>query len=64
MNKSLKVRIEKPYGHETIYPECETSRKFADLLGQKTLTRRDVEKIKALGLGLTVETLETKSEAI
>ena len=46
---TLEVRIVERYGRETIYPECEVSRRFADLLGQTTLTRNDIEKIKRLG---------------
>jgi hypothetical protein len=46
---TLKVSLAKQYGNETIHPECNLSRGFASLLGQKTLTRANVESIKALG---------------
>ncbi len=49
MNKTLKVSLRGPYGNQLIYPECEVSRRFADLLGQKTLTSADVERIKEFG---------------
>jgi hypothetical protein len=47
--QKLKVSVSKPYGIETIYPECECARLFAKLLGQKTLTRKNLEIIKCLG---------------
>jgi hypothetical protein len=46
---TLKVSLAKQYGNETIHPECDLSRGFASLLGQKTLTRANIESIKALG---------------
>lgn len=49
MTRDLKVSVARPYGVETIYPECETSRLFARLLGQRTLTTKDIQVIKDLG---------------
>lgn len=37
------------YGREVIKPVCSTAQIFADMLGQKTLTLRDIGHIKALG---------------
>lgn len=51
----LEVRVEKPYGVRTIYPECPVSRTFAELLGQKTLTQANVEIIKRLGYTVRVK---------
>lgn len=51
----LEVRVERPYGIRTIYPECPVSRLFAELLKQKTLTRRDIELIKRLGFEVRVK---------
>jgi hypothetical protein len=48
------VSIQKPYGAETIYPENETARFFCALLKQKTLTREDIEGIRALGFSIEV----------
>lgn len=48
-DRVLTVSVVEAYGRETIRPECELSRKFVALLGQKTLTRENVEKIKSLG---------------
>lgn len=45
----IQVTIKSVYGNETIYPHCQQAKGFADLLNQKTLTRRDLTKIKAMG---------------
>lgn len=52
------VRKVEHYGRLTFYPESEQARKFAELLGQKTLTRENIEKIKSLGFKVV-----TKSES-
>lgn len=46
---TLKVRVKGPFGRELIYPDCDLSRLFCELLGQKTLTREDIDVIKRLG---------------
>lgn len=51
---TITVTIKSVYGNETIYPACDTARKFADLLGTKTLTRRSLQHIKALGYSVAV----------
>lgn len=51
---SLKVRIKNVYGNETIYPVCDKARVFARMLGQSTLTRRDIASIKELGFTFDV----------
>lgn len=48
-DRTLVVSVIEYFGKETIRPENELARNFAELLGQKTLTRRDIEKIKSLG---------------
>lgn len=50
----LTIQIKKNYGKEAIYPACEKSRMFADLIGAKTLTRANIETIKALGYSFSV----------
>ena len=55
----LFVSIKSKYGTETIYPDCEPSKIFAELLKQKTLTREDIETIKRLGYEV-----RTRSEAV
>jgi hypothetical protein len=43
------VMIKDVYGEKKAYPHCDLARKFADLVGTKTLTRDALSKIKALG---------------
>ena len=50
----LLIQIKQNYGKEAIYPACEKSRMFADLIGAKTLTRANIEAIKALGYSFKV----------
>lgn len=64
MKQTLKVSIARPYGIETIYPECETSRLFAALLGQKTLTHLNVLVIKNLGYEFEVVVPEKERKAL
>ena len=54
IGEPLRVSIRAPYGNEVIRPECERSKKFAELLGQKTLTRENVEKLKSFGYSFEV----------
>lgn len=53
--KSITVSVKNVYGKRTVYPACEVSRKFADLIGTKTFTDRAIEQIKDLGYIFTVE---------
>lgn len=53
--KTLTVSVIEAYGKLTIRPQCETSRLFCELLGQKTLTEENVEAIKALGYVIKVK---------
>lgn len=48
-DRVLLVEVLEWYGRVTLRPLNETARRFADLLGQKTLTESDAEKIKGLG---------------
>lgn len=57
-DRTLIVSIVLWYGRETIKPQCRTSTIFAELLGQTTLTRANVNAIKRLGY--EVRTKETK----
>ena len=52
--KQIKVEIKNVYGKETIYPACEQAQIFAELVGQKTLTKGDIIKIKRLGYEIEV----------
>ena len=46
---TITVEIKSIYGNVTIYPVCDKAREFCNLLGQKTLTRQNIESIKKLG---------------
>lgn len=52
---SIKVEIKSVFGVEKIYPACETAEGFCKLIGQKTLTERDINRIKALGYEVQVQ---------
>jgi len=54
----LVVRVLNYYGRITIVPESDTAKKFAKLLGQKTLTEENIKIIKELGY--EVKTREEK----
>lgn len=51
------VQIRNVYGTEKIYPVSIEALTFAKMLGQTTLTRENIEYIKALGY--TVEVAQT-----
>ncbi len=50
----IKVTIKTVYGVEKIYPADRKAELFAELVGQKTLTREDIGHIKALGYAVQV----------
>lgn len=52
--RTLYIRIRRVYGRDTIYPACDDSRIFADMLGRKTLTERDMRHIRTLGYNIEV----------
>jgi len=52
---TLLVRITNNYGSRVVYPVCETARRFADLVGTKTLTPDTLKKIQALGYAIHVQ---------
>lgn len=54
------VSIKTVYGNETIYPICEKAKTFASMVGQKTLTLRDIEHIKRLGFEIEVQPMTIK----
>jgi hypothetical protein len=51
----ITVRIRQVYGTETIYPICENAQTFAAMVGQKTLTQRNLQLIRKLGYAVEVE---------
>jgi hypothetical protein len=56
MTQTLTVQIKQVYGTEKIYPVSKEALIFAQLLGQTTLTRSDINKIKQLGYEIAVAT--------
>ncbi len=47
---TIKVMLRNVYGEEKIYPACGKAEVFTELLGQKTLTYKQIDLIKALGV--------------
>ena len=58
--KTITVQVREQYGVEAIYPVCNTSFLFAQIAGTKTLTRRTIELVKALGYTIDVQQKEIK----
>lgn len=50
------VEIKSNYGREAIYPVNEAARHFARIAGTKTLSRANIETIKALGFTIKTKT--------
>lgn len=50
----IKVRIVSQFGNERIFPVCEKAELFCKIAGAKTLTRANIEHIKALGFDVEV----------
>lgn len=51
---SIQVKIKTVYGSEVIYPVCSSAKIFAKMLGQTSLTRSNIQSIKALGYTVEV----------
>ena len=51
---TIQVKLDKQYGQEVIIPVDEKAKKFCEIAGTKTLTRRLVEQIKSLGYKVEV----------
>jgi chromatin remodeling complex protein RSC6 len=51
----ITVTVKNVYGNRLLYPACDVSRKLAELIGTKTFTRRDVDRIIDLGYNFTVK---------
>jgi len=51
---NITVSIKNVYGNEMIYPVCDRSKLFVDLIGKKTFSKRDIELIKKLGYTISV----------
>lgn len=53
MKKAVEVEVKSVYGNELIYPANEAAQIFAQIAGKKTLSRSDLNLIKALGFDVT-----------
>jgi hypothetical protein len=51
----LYVQVKSVYGKDTVYPACESTKSFCELLSQTTLTERDIKHIKSLGFKVYVK---------
>lgn len=56
----IRVEIKTLYGVERIYPVNKQGQIFASMLGQKTLSRDNIDCIKALGFTIEVVVSEVK----
>lgn len=45
----IQFELKSAYGRILAYPACDTSRLLAELIEQKTFTRREIKLLKALG---------------
>ena len=54
--KRIQVELKSLYGREIIYPACPQADGFCQLIGQKSLTRHQVDLIKSLGYEVQVVT--------
>jgi hypothetical protein len=51
----ITVEIKTLYGKQHIYPVCERGQMVAELIGQKTLTEKQVECLKKMGYEILVQ---------
>jgi hypothetical protein len=51
--KTLKLQIKNVYGNDLIYPVCDQSKLFAQLLNKKTFSHMDLCLIERLGYLIT-----------
>jgi hypothetical protein len=56
----ITVQAKNNYGSVVFYPTCRLAKQFAELVGQKTLTLKDLEKIKSMEVGIVVTYEEVK----
>jgi hypothetical protein len=52
--QTIQVEIRNVYGVKTVYPVCDTSKRLAELTGNKTLTRSAIITIKQLGYTIDI----------
>lgn len=51
----ITVEVKQVYGKEMIYPVCDTAKLFTRFNNQKTITRNDLDIIRALGYTVAVQ---------
>ena len=56
----ITVQAKNNYGQTMFYPVCRLAEQFAGMMGQKTLTRADLEKIKAMEVSIIIKQEEVK----
>ena len=56
----ITVQAKNNYGSVVFYPACRLAEQFAGMVGQKTLTRADLEKIKAMEVNVIIKQEEVK----
>lgn len=49
------VRIKNVYGVTTVYPVCGNAKLFAEIAGTRSLTRKALDAIRALGVTVEIE---------
>ena len=57
-NRVIIIQYTNYFGRETFTPVNKLAKQFTDLLGQKTLTRKDIAKIKELGFIIQQKEIE------
>ena len=55
---SITIELKWQYGNCAFYPLCETSRRFAQIAGTKTLTQDALRTIKLMGYTINQTTKE------
>jgi len=55
---TITIELKWQYGNCAFYPLCETSKRFAQIAGTKTLTQDALRIIKAMGYKITQTTKE------
>jgi len=49
-NLKYKVRVEYHYNNKHVYPECDIGKTFAEIAGDKTITKRNRELLAKIGI--------------
>ena len=60
--KTIKLINKPSYGHERLYPDCNTAETFAKHLGRTCFRRKDIEWLESLGYTVEIEQPLTPKE--